>query len=89
MADAFLQTTSRFIADHQMIRHQETVVVAVSGGVDSLALLHVLSDLSQQLQFHLQIAHYNHGLRPNATNEAYFVAQQARELSLPLIVEKK
>jgi len=88
MADAFLQTTSRFIADHQMIRHQETVLVAVSGGADSLALLHVLSDLSQQFRFHLQIAHYNHGLRPNATSEADFVAQQARELNLPLVVEQ-
>jgi len=88
MADAFLQTTSRFIADHQMIRHQETVLVAVSGGADSLALLHVLSDLSQQFRFHLQIAHYNHGLRPNATSEADFVAQQARELNLSLVVEQ-
>jgi len=88
MADAFLQTTSRFIADHQMIHHQETVLVAVSGGADSLALLHVLSDLSQQFRFHLQIAHNNHGLRPNATSEADFVAQKARELNLPLVVEQ-
>ncbi|MDV7390867.1 tRNA lysidine(34) synthetase, partial [Arthrospira platensis SPKY1] len=51
------------------------LVVGVSGGPDSLALLHVLRELLGPAR--LAAAHVNHGLRPTAVTEAAFVAETA------------
>nr|MBF0221897.1 tRNA lysidine(34) synthetase TilS [Desulfobulbaceae bacterium] len=61
----------------------ETVVVAVSGGADSVALLHVLFRLSKKLKVRLAVAHVNHGLRPvEASEEENLVRHYARDLGL-------
>ena len=69
-----------------MISSKETVLVAVSGGPDSLALLHLLNNLKNQLGCHLHIAHLNHGLRPNAIEDTNYVCQQAKILNLSVTV---
>ncbi len=88
MADPLLQTVHRFIDHHHIICSQETVVIAVSGGADSLVLLRLLFDLREFLSLDLHIAHFNHGIRPNAVNEADSVIQQANLLGLPYTVER-
>lgn len=66
------------------------VIVAVSGGADSLCLLHVLHRLSAELPLQLHVAHMNHMLRDSASVEdAAFVAEQARTLGLPCTVESR
>ncbi len=57
------------------IRPESKIVIGVSGGPDSLALLHVMRDYT--LPGLLWAAHLNHGLRPEADEEADFVAQTA------------
>lgn len=60
------------------------VIVAVSGGPDSMALLSVLYRLRSQYALTLLVAHVNHQLRgDDARRDALFVAQQARRLGLP------
>jgi tRNA(Ile)-lysidine synthase len=60
------------------------VLVAVSGGPDSVALLHVLHRLRQEWDLHLGVAHFDHGLRGEVSREeARFVADLARDLDLP------
>jgi tRNA(Ile)-lysidine synthase len=60
------------------------IVVAVSGGPDSLALLHALHHLREDLHG----GHLNHGLRGEASNaDAVFVAETFRRLDIPLAVE--
>jgi len=63
----------------------DRLLVAVSGGADSLALLHAL--LTQQLHPPQQIvvAHLNHGWRPTAAAEAEFVSQTAHSWGLPYV----
>ncbi len=51
------------IREHRMLRRGETVVVAVSGGPDSMALLDLLVRLRSEWQLTLHVAHMNHGLR--------------------------
>ncbi|HAP31851.1 MAG TPA: tRNA lysidine(34) synthetase TilS, partial [Firmicutes bacterium] len=71
-----------------LIEKGDMVVVAVSGGADSLALLHVLNALKgeQSCSFSLYVAHLNHGLRGQAAREdAAFVRAEARRLGLPCI----
>ncbi len=61
-----------------------SILVAVSGGLDSISLLHAFHVLSQDLALKLFVGHVNHGLR-GAESEAdeAFVAEQARARGLP------
>ena len=63
-----------------------TVVVAVSGGPDSLCLLHVLAALRGEYGIALHVAHLNHRLRPEAEADAEFVAALAQSWGLPCTV---
>jgi tRNA(Ile)-lysidine synthetase, N-terminal domain/tRNA(Ile)-lysidine synthetase, C-terminal domain len=60
------------------------VVVAVSGGPDSLSLLDVL----HRLGYALVVAHYHHGLRPEADAEMAVVEAEARRRGLPFVAER-
>ncbi len=61
------------------------IVVAVSGGPDSLALLLLLNRLSRPLGLTLHVAHLDHGLRgADAKSDAQFVEDTARDLGLPV-----
>ncbi len=60
-----------------------TVVVAVSGGSDSVALLHVLYQLTAEWGLTLHVAHLDHNLRPASAADACFVAQLAHRWQLP------
>ena len=74
-----LQTT----LEHRMINSGDTVVVAVSGGPDSVCLLKILFRLQRSLNISLVVAHLNHGLRPQEDEkETEFVANLARSLNL-------
>lgn len=60
------------------------LVVAVSGGPDSTALLRVLATLQAERELTLVVAHANHGLRgPDADADAAFVRELARRFNLP------
>jgi len=60
------------------------ILVAVSGGPDSVALLHILYELKNELDLHLEVAHLQHGIRgEEAKEDARFVAALAQQLGLP------
>ena len=59
------------------------VAVAVSGGADSLALLHALRVLSGPRRWRLAVLTVDHGLRPRSAADAAFVADHAKSLGLP------
>lgn len=66
----------------------EGVLVAVSGGVDSMVLLRVLHVLAPAQGWRLVVAHFNHRLRGAASEgDARFVARAARRLGLECVVE--
>ena len=60
-----------------------SLVIGVSGGADSVCLLHALARLSTALRLDLHVAHVNHDLRPEASEDARFVAALAERLKLP------
>jgi tRNA(Ile)-lysidine synthase len=65
-----------------------SVVVGVSGGADSVALLHVLLRLRDELGLMLYAAHLNHGIRGSeADADAAFVEALARDWGVPCVVE--
>jgi tRNA(Ile)-lysidine synthase len=66
-----------------LFRPGDRVLAAVSGGPDSVALLHLLYQLRQDLGLELAVAHFDHGLRGSDSEEdAAFVARLARDLAL-------
>jgi tRNA(Ile)-lysidine synthase len=65
-----------------------TVVVGVSGGADSVALLHSLLQLRQCLRLDLHVAHLDHVLRPESGQDAAFVAQLAKDWGLPFYQQR-
>ncbi len=84
MVARFVQCTYRFITEHQMIQPKETVLVGVSGGVDSLALFYALHALRHQLDCQLHVAHLDHGFREDSAADAAYVAKQADCLGVPI-----
>jgi tRNA(Ile)-lysidine synthase len=71
------------VRDHALIARGATVLVAVSGGADSMALLHVLGLLRRELAFGLFAHGVDHGLRLEAAAELDMAEAFARTLEVP------
>jgi tRNA(Ile)-lysidine synthase len=72
-----------------MLQPHDSVLVGVSGGPDSIALLHALIALAPGFQVSLGIAHLDHSLRRKASyRDAAFVSSLAQNLDLPVYSEK-
>jgi len=64
--------------------------VAVSGGPDSVCLLHILANLQAELKIRLHLAHLNHQLRgAESEADASYVSQLAHQLSIPATIEQR
>ncbi|MEW6447842.1 MAG: tRNA lysidine(34) synthetase TilS [Bacillota bacterium] len=71
----------------KMFRPGDPVVVGVSGGPDSVALLDLLYRLQDEYRLSLHVAHLNHSLREEAAAELEFVKHLAASYRLPVTVE--
>ncbi len=79
-----------FIQQHKLISPGERIVVAVSGGADSVCLLHVLARCQAELDIKLYVAHLNHQLRgAESEADAKYVADLAARLDVPITVGKR
>lgn len=78
-----LERVRATIRRHAMLAGGETVLVALSGGADSVALLHVLSRLAPAWRLTLRAAHVDHGLRPDSARDAAAAAAVAAQLGVP------
>lgn len=77
------------IAQH-LFQQGETVVVAVSGGADSICLLSILAKIRDELGINIHVAHLDHKLRGKASRaDARFVANFAAKLTIPATIEQK
>ena len=82
-----IDQVSTNIARHRMLAPGDRLGVAVSGGADSVVLLHILHRLSSVLQIDLHVLHANHHLRGEESNQdEAFVRELASELNLPISV---
>ncbi|HFU4206281.1 TPA: tRNA lysidine(34) synthetase TilS [Streptococcus suis] len=79
MKNKFLKVT---LDGHFFDKHKK-VLVAVSGGLDSMNLFHLLYEYRQELSIELGIAHINHGQREEAVLEENYLKQLAEECKVP------
>lgn len=71
------------ILDYDLISSQDNIVIGLSGGPDSMALLYSLMEAQKHIDFNIIVAHVNHGVRgQDALADQVFVEKKAKELSL-------
>ena len=84
-----LRNITDTIQKHALLKSDDRVVVAVSGGADSVALLYALHHLRRRLGISLIVAHLDHGIRgPAGAADATFVKQLAWKLGLPCVHDR-
>lgn len=87
-----LRSLSQELLAERLLKPDDAVVVGVSGGADSTALLHLLVGLNQagDWRLRLHVAHLNHQLRgAESEQDAAFVQAAADSLSLPCTVDRR
>ena len=68
-----LEKVKKAIQEYEMLKNVDTVVVGLSGGADSVCLLHVLYTLKDEYRLNLVASHINHGIRgEEAEQDALF-----------------
>jgi tRNA(Ile)-lysidine synthase len=78
----------RTLRRQAMLEGGETVLVAVSGGADSVALLSILTALAPTWRLALHVLHVDHGLRPASSRDGEFVRALGARLGVPVDVER-
>lgn len=77
----------RTIDAYKMISQGDCVIVGLSGGADSVSLLHILLSISSELGFSVEAVHVNHNIRgKEAERDEQFVTALCKRLSVPLTV---
>lgn len=88
LPEILLKRVAIFIQSQALIPQGERLLVGVSGGPDSVCLVHLLHRLREKLGVELFLAHLNHGLRgADSEEDARYVQRLAHSLGLPVIVE--
>jgi tRNA(Ile)-lysidine synthase len=87
--DTFLHEFRNFVRGRNLINHGDRIIVSVSGGVDSVALLDMLRQLQKEWNLELAVAHFNHQLRGKESDaDEQFVYVLAKQLELQCFVER-
>jgi len=81
-----IQKIKNTIKNNDLIRKNDSLLVAVSGGPDSVALLYSLYALRKVLKFDLCVAHLDHMLRKDSIKDREFVLSLAKKLKLPAVI---
>ena len=81
---------AQFIQKHNLVPNGATLLVAVSGGPDSVCLLHSLVNLRKSLGIKLHVAHLNHKLRGDESDEdAWYVISLCERLGIPATIDTR
>ena len=76
-----------YIKQNKMINKKDVILAGVSGGSDSMAMLHLLKELQQKLDFILRVVHVHHGIRgQEADRDSSFVENICREWQISCCV---
>lgn len=88
MKDKIFECVKKYMAEHRMIEPGDCVLVGVSGGADSVCMLHLLMRMQKEIPFRLAAAHVNHGLRAEAGGDAAFVESLCKRWEVPFFLRE-
>lgn len=71
-----------------LVPRGSSLLVGLSGGVDSVVLLHLLAQISPQFSWHLNALHVHHGISPHADDWAAFCSELCAQYAIPLRIER-
>ena len=77
------------IKTYNLIEKNDKVVIGVSGGPDSICLLHLLYSIKKELEFEIVVAHINHQIREVADSETEYVKDFCKNLGIECFVKKE
>ena len=89
MPDSLVDRFDAAIRTHRLIGPHDRVLVAVSGGADSVALLHLLLAIRRRFSGALHVGHLDHALREGSRDDAAFVRGLAERWRLPVTIERQ
>jgi tRNA(Ile)-lysidine synthase len=78
-----LERVTATVRRYEMVRSGDLVLVSVSGGPDSICLLHAMWYLRRLLRIRLEVFHFDHRLRPGSPKDAAYVDRVSARLRLP------
>jgi len=84
-----LQKTRRYVRQNEMLLGGERVLLAVSGGIDSMVMLDLIARLAPPMKVHCAVAHFDHGLRgEESKRDAELVVEEAKKRGLRTYVAR-
>ena len=76
------------IKKYNLIQENDKIVIGVSGGPDSICLLHILNGLKEKLDFEIVVAHINHMIRKEAEEETQYVKNFCDKLGIKCYIKR-
>ncbi|MBS5799179.1 MAG: tRNA lysidine(34) synthetase TilS, partial [Clostridiales bacterium] len=80
------EKVKRYIEEQKLIQKGDTIIVGVSGGADSMMLLHFLNSHKAFYEIKLKVAHVHHGIRKEADDDRDYVKEMCREWQIPCYI---
>lgn len=77
-----MEKVLNFVKKHNLIKAGQVIGVGVSGGIDSMCLLHFLHEHREKLDIEVVAIHINHGIREESDDEARFVMNKCKEMGV-------
>lgn len=79
----------KFVRKEELVIPGDRVMLAVSGGADSIAMMYALAALKSELEADFVVAHLNHMIRPEAVKEGPAICKLAKELGMECLIETR
>lgn len=76
------------ITKYNLINKDDSIVIGVSGGPDSMCLLSILNSLKEKLNISITVAHINHMIRKEADEETKYVQDYCNSHSIPCYIKR-
>ena len=83
-----MEEVYEFIGKKLKLTEADTVVIGVSGGPDSMALLYIMNQFKEKIGFKIICAHVNHNKRPESEKEQKCLEKYCKENNIILIVDE-
>jgi tRNA(Ile)-lysidine synthase len=78
-----MESAKNTIKSNNLLKKGDTVAVAVSGGIDSICLLHYLNSIKKELGIKLVAVNVDHQIRPNSASDSQFVIDYCKSIDVP------